>query len=276
MSAAEPVTFAVVGHNEAATLRRTLNQARAAAQPGDRVWFVDSASSDSSTTIASAAGVEIVSAPEGKGSAVQAALAHCRDGVLCFLDADIEDSEHNIAQRLRDAVQRDDFDLLIGEYQEPARRRVVTPALFRPLVAALFPAVAALGLANPLSGFRALRTGRGFGTIPAGYGVEAHLDVHVVETGGRIGRCPVGRYAGPLRGYANIPQIAGDVAAAVLDLAVDFDRLDAGARPAWDLWVGDVIDFVKTQPPVGADDSAFLDELARLAARPLPPARSTS
>ena len=264
-------TLAVVGHNEAATLPRALADALAAAQPGDAVWFVDSGCDDDSAAIAAAAGAEVVSAPAGKGRAVQVALERCASEYLVLVDADIEESEHNIPSRLRTAVAAAPVELLIGEYDEPARRRVVTPSLFRPLVAALFPDVAALRLRNPLSGFRAVRVGRPLGTIPPGYGVEAHVDVEVAVTGGRIGRCDLGRYRGPLRGYRNIPTIAADVVGALLDGAVAHERMAASARPAWDAWTADILALVADQPPVGADDGPFLTELARRVARPMPP-----
>src|SRR5262245_16389662 len=60
-------TFAVVGHNEAATLPTALEQALDAAEPDDHVWFVDSASDDGSADVARARGAAVVVAPLGKG-----------------------------------------------------------------------------------------------------------------------------------------------------------------------------------------------------------------
>lgn len=265
----ERFTFAVIGHDEGSTLRYVLDQALAATRPGDCVWFVDSASTDDSRSIAQAAGVEVLTAPLGKGRAVQTALDRCREGVLCLVDADIQYSEHNIPLRLREAMEHEDVDLLLGDYQQPTRRRVVTSAIFRPLAAALFPAVA--DLHRPLSGFRALRAGMNLAPVPAGYGVETHLDIQVHLMGGRIGVCNLGRYQGPLRDYVHSPAMSADVAAAILDLATEHGLLHPSARPAWNAWVDDVIALVRTQPPPGAADSAFLLRLTEVSARPLPP-----
>lgn len=270
----ERFTFAVIGHDEGSTLRHVLDQVEAAARLGDRVWFVDSASTDDSTSIAQATGVEVLAAPLGKGRAVQAALDRCHEGVLCLVDADIQHSERNIPMRLREAMEHDDVDLLLGDYEQPARRRVVTRAIYRPLVAELFPGLAALDLHRPLSGFRALRAGIGLAPVPAGYGVETHLNIQVHLMGGRIGTCELGLYEGPLRGYVHAPAMAADVAAAILDLATEHGRVDPEARPAWDAWVDDIIDLVRTQPPPGAVDHAFLARLTELATRPLPAARA--
>jgi hypothetical protein len=267
-----PVTFAVIGHDEAATLRTALEQAFAAAEPGDRVWFVDSASTDDSAALARSTGATVFDAPKGKGRAVVAALSACDSGALCLVDADIVRSEHNIARRLRDAISTSGADMVIGEYQEPDRRRMVTPSVFRPLTGALFPEVAALDLAAPLSGFRALRAGIDVGDAPAGYGIETHLDIELCTGGRRVGRCPLGVYEGPLRGYSNVPAIAADVAAAVLDLAERHGRLTRVARVEWDRWLEPVLDLLADPPPPGADDDSFVRALEAAAQRPLPTA----
>jgi D-inositol-3-phosphate glycosyltransferase len=269
------IAYAVVGHNEAGTLRTALGQVFDAARGDDEVWYVDSGSTDSSIEIAENAGARVLRAPLGKGRAVHAALGRCGGEFVCLVDADIIHSERNIAATLRDALEDEPADLLIGEYDEPERRRVVTPWIYRPLVSALFPEVASLQLRNPLSGFRVLRSGLDLPPIPPGYGVETHVDLVVVLDGGRVGRCRVGRFEGPLRDYANVPVIAADVAAAVLDLAVDRGRLGRAERRVWDAWVADVIDVVRDQPPAGADDAQFLADLAAVASRPLPPRRDT-
>jgi glycosyltransferase involved in cell wall biosynthesis len=60
----EHFTFAVVGHNEAATLRYSMAQALAAAAPGEEVWFVDSGSTDDSLDVAASRElVEAISQP---------------------------------------------------------------------------------------------------------------------------------------------------------------------------------------------------------------------
>jgi hypothetical protein len=100
--------------------------------------------------------------------------------------------------------------------------------------------------------------------------VETHVLLAVAVGGGRVGRIPVGRFRGPLRDYRNIPTIAAEVAAAVLDMAERRERIPPGERPAWDAWVSPVVDLVERQPPVGDDDTDFLEELAVAAGRPLP------
>ncbi|MEZ5141369.1 MAG: glycosyltransferase [Acidimicrobiales bacterium] len=266
-------TFAVVGHDEADSLAAVVDQARQAATADDEVVFVDSASTDGSGDVARALGIEVVDAPLGKGRAMAVALARARDRSdhICFLDADLIASETVIPVELRRAVEATGADQVVGHFEEPGRRRAVTPGIYQPLLGALFPDLAGRDVVVPLSGFRALRTDLELRPLPPGYGVETHLNLEVPLNGGRSISCPLGRFEGKLRGYTNIPAIGADVAEALLDTAVAHGRLSPASRPAWDAWVAPVLEHLRLQPSVGADDAAYVDHLLRLAARPLPP-----
>lgn len=272
-------TFAVVGRDEAATLPHALGRALDAAGARDRTWFVDSGSTDASASIAADLGVEVVPAPVGKGRAMQVALDRAArahpDGHVVFLDADYEWSERNIPAEVRAGVEATDADLLVGAYDEPARRRVVTPAIYRPFVGALVPE-ALEPIDVPLSGFRALRPHvAAAAPLPPGYGVETHLNLEAVLGGHRVASWRVGEFRGSLKGYANIDAILCGVADAVLDAAVRHGRLAAEARPAWTAWAAEIRAVIGRQPPPGAPDADFLAELAEAAARPLPAADPT-
>jgi glucosyl-3-phosphoglycerate synthase len=263
----EPCTFAVVGHDEAATLGGVVEQCRAAARPGDSVWFVDSASTDDSAAVATAAGAEVLRAPLGKGRAVAAAIGEHADGWLILVDADIEESAVSIPAALRDAAERSSADMILGQVDSPGKRRSITPHLYEPLVRALFPETPELD--RPLSGFRALRAGLALGDLPEGYGAEAHMNVQVAVAGGRIETVPLGVYRGPVRGYAHIGRAARDIAGALLDLGVAHGRITD--RPGWEAWTGRVLAAIDDQPGEGADDTAYFRALRAAAAAPLPP-----
>jgi glucosyl-3-phosphoglycerate synthase len=263
------ITYAVIGHNEAATLEPALSQPLRAARPGDRVWFVDSASTDGSAAVADRLGVEVIEAPLGKGRAVAVAAERCPTRWLCTLDADLLESEINLAAGLSDAVGRGGAEMVVGDLSY-SRRSSVTLALHGPLVGALFPEAVQPDLRHPLTGYRAWDVALEVGPLPPEYGVETHLNVAVPVAGGRVRVVDLGHYRGPLRGYANVPQVARDVASAVLDLAERHGRLAAGARPVWEAWVGEVLAVIDAQPPVEADATDYLERLRRVAARPLP------
>ena len=271
----ERFTFVVVGRDEEATLPVALGRALDAARPGDRVWFVDSGSTDGSAALADGLGVEVVPAPVGKGRAMQVAFDRARsaggaEGYLCFLDADYAWSERNIPAEVRDAAERTGADMVVGTYTEE-RRRVVMPGVYHPIVGALAPeALEHIDIA--LSGFRAVRPSVLRTPLPPGYGAETHLNLEATFGGAVVCSTPVGGFRGSLRGYTNISAILDDVAAAILDQAERYGRLDPVDRPRWERWIDEVRLVVADQPALGADDRAFLERLADVAARPLPAA----
>jgi len=272
---AEPrFTFAVVGHDEAETLGDALEAAFAAAHDGDEVCFVDSASTDDSRAVAARLGAEVVPAQLGKGRAVGAALARCRTSHVCLLDADVEASSVNLAARLRAAALETGADMVVGEAQVPDRRRSVTPAVYEPLVDALFPEASRPPRRRPLSGFRVLVAEHARGHLPPGYGVEAHLNVAWALDGRRTALVELGLMRGPVRGYANVPRIAREVAGTLLDLAVERGRVTESERAAWDDWAETVIEAIAAQPPPGEPDEAYLRRLRRARDRRLPRARA--
>lgn len=265
------ITFAVIGHNESPTLARALAQAAAAARDGDRVWFVDSASSDDSARVARDAGAEVISAPLGKGSAIAAALGRCETPWFAYLDGDQHASERNLAVELRAGIESDGADLVLGEFVIAGdSANLVTPALIAPLLGALFPeAVGSFG-ARPLTGFRALRTDLELGVLPPGFGVEMHINLTALLLGARIAVRQVGWFEHRFRSK---PGVALEISAAVLDAAQHSGRLAPARRPAWDAWCTAVSDVYATWRNDTARREAFEAQLSAVAARPLPPAR---
>jgi hypothetical protein len=269
-STAECFTFAVIGRDEARTLPAVLAEAQAAARPGDAVCFVDSASSDDSAAIARELGVAVVAAPPGKGRAITAALARCETRYLCCVDADLTEWTVSIPAALREATVTTGAEMVVAAFSD-GRRRVIMPALYWPLIDALLPEYGRQCDPTPLSGLRVIDTTVPIGPLPEGYGVETHLNLSFAAAGRHIAVTDIGAIRGPLRGYKNIPAMAGAVTQTILDFAVSIDRLDPQLRPLWDAWTNDVIDVISGQPAPGAPDEAFLAELAAATFRPLPP-----
>jgi len=261
--------FAVVGHDEADVLALQVTHALEAAQPGDVVVYVDSASSDDSAAVAGALGVEVLHAPLGKGRAMAAAMATATTDYLCFLDADARRVDVNIAAHLRAEACRTRATMVVAAFVEPGRRRAVTTAIYDPLADALFPEVRASRPTKPLSGFRAVRTDLPLGTLPPGYGIEAHLNIEVPLAGGTIAGCDVGTFEGKVRDYTNLSAIASDVAAALLDAGVAHSRLALDRRAEWEGWLEPMAALVARRAAHPTVEDA--DELAALAARPCPP-----
>ena len=270
-SSGECFTFAVIGRDEAATLAGVISEAQAAAHPGDHLYFVDSASVDDSAAIAHGLGIEVISAPRGKGNAIAAALENCQTRYLCCLDADLLRWTTNIPAALRSAMVETRADMVVAAFTD-GRRRVVMPAIYWPLVDALFSDYGRRCDPTPLSGLRVLDMAVAIGRLPGGYGVETHLNLSFAAAGRHIAITDVGDLRGPLRGYTNIAEMALAVATAVLDFAVTAGQLESELRPDWERWTDTVIGVIAGQPPPGAPDEDFLATLHSAVATPLPPA----
>jgi len=183
-------TFAILGHNEEELLGNALRQALAAAERGDRVLFVDSASTDGPAGVARSMGVEVLPAPLGKGCALSVALEACESEYLCLLDADITEAELNIAAALRRAASELHVDMVVGQFW--SRGVSVLPStigIYARMIEAFFPEVSDRYGTRPLSGFRVLRP-MSFPGLPGDFGVESHLNIEVALSGAR--RCRPG------------------------------------------------------------------------------------
>jgi glycosyltransferase involved in cell wall biosynthesis len=270
--AREPITFAILGHNEAELLANAVAQAREALEPGDALLFLDAASTDGSGELAASLGAEVVDVPLGKGRAVARAIALSETPYVCLLDADIEDSDANIPLTLARALSDEPADMLVGEYTWPGRRVFHSMrTVYAPLVEALFPdSVERVGQ-MPYSGFRLLRTDLDFGELPPGFGVETYLNVMSAVRDWRARPVDIGAYHGPVRRKATLGREVGTV---VLEVAERHGRLDPEARPAWDEWLDELATFLEEQPGANVRVEGYLERLDALSARPLPPARA--
>jgi glucosyl-3-phosphoglycerate synthase len=276
-------TFAVVGRDEAQRLPESLRQAREAAR-GDDVLFVDSGSSDGSAEVAAALGARVLGAPTGKGRAIARLLGEVTTDYVVLLDADIDGTTSNIATRLREAVERNEADLVVAEFEEPLLQvRDSSRYVWRPLVHALFPEAHERFGRTPLSGFRALRTSVELGPLPKGFGVETHINIAVTVAGGSVRVEDVGMYWGPVRSKPLLPR---EVGTAILDLAQVHGRLDRSSRAAWDEWLEGIVAIVVERAASAADgptpsenlaEPDYVSRLQAASSRPLPvvPASAT-
>jgi glucosyl-3-phosphoglycerate synthase len=263
------ITFAVVGHNEAATLRYMLDQAAAAVRPGDRLWFVDSASDDGSPELAARLGAEVLRAPLGKGRAMAAAVERCETSHICFLDADVLETTRNVPLTLREGLERSTADMVVAEFVWPAKGSLVlTTTIWRPLVGDLFPDALGTAPRFPLSGFRLLDVELARGPLPSEFGVETYLNLIGAIDGRTTATVDVGVFVGLIRPH---PSMFHEVAETILDLAEARGRLDPAARRSWDVWVDETVAVIsECRSGDGIMAERFAEELATLAARPRP------
>lgn len=261
-------TFVIPAYNEEQTVAVIVEQARAAARPGDRILVVDSASTDRTAQVAAHAGAEVLHGPRGKGAAMNTALAAVRSQWVCFLDADLVSSTHNVPAALRKAAQATTADHLVGdyEYDYPGTILSSTFTIYEPLTAALFPEVGHLG-ANSLTGYRAIRTSRIRHPLPPDFGVETYLNISLALARGTAGVCHLGTVTSRFR--HNGGTMAGQIGRTILDMAEQHNRLDPRDRPAWDRWLSEGIAALTPQT-ADSGRSATLARLFTAVRRPMP------
>lgn len=191
---------------------------------------------------------------------------------LCFLDGDMVEPDRNIPRVLRAAAAAasDDTIMVIGDFDEPPPQPVLgnTRAVYAPLVQALFPEASDRFGNHPPSGFRAIRAELAAG-MPKGFGVEAYLNLRAATSGRPWKVAHIGTYKQRFRYHGS--ETGREVAAAILDHAVDRGRLPAADRPAWEAWAENIVTEIATYHGDRNDRAAWLTRVTELAATPLPP-----
>jgi glucosyl-3-phosphoglycerate synthase len=271
MEAWSVFTFVISARNEEDNVATIVRQACAAAEPGDRVLVVDSASSDATAQRAMAAGAEVLSGPRGKGAAMAMAIADSTSPWLCFLDADLVSSDVNVPAMLRHAAVSGTADHILGDYEYADVSTILssTFTIYEPLVAEFFPEVGVLG-ANSLTGYRAIRRRYLGEALPTHFGVESHLNISIAVAGGTAAVCQLGVIASRFR-YK--PDMCREIAGSLLDLAVAHDRLHPADRPSWNSRVdGGAAAIAGVTATAGR--SAALARLFAAVRRPMPPRAS--
>ncbi|MPZ26916.1 MAG: glycosyltransferase [Micromonosporaceae bacterium] len=260
-------TFVIPAHNEQASIATIVGQAIAAAQPGDRVLVVDSASTDATAHHAAAAGAEVLPGPRGKGAAMAVAIANITTPWVCFLDADLISSQTNVPAALRQAAASGTADHILGDYEyaDPGTILASTFTIYQPLVAEFFPEVGHLG-ANSLSGYRAIRRRYLDRPLPAHFGVEAHLNISIAMAGGTAAV----RHLGVIGSrFKYKPDMCREIACSILDLATAHHRLHPDHRPSWQAWIDQGAAAI-SQITATSGRSTSLARLFAAARRPMP------
>ncbi|HLH47608.1 MAG TPA: glucosyl-3-phosphoglycerate synthase [Acidimicrobiales bacterium] len=174
----------------------------------DELLVVDDGSGDATAARAAAAGARVLSAAElvptgaspGKGQAMWAGLQASSGDIVAFCDADVREFDPAFVLGLVGPLLADDgLGFVKGFYDRPVEGRDgrggrVTELTARPLIAALFPHLAALR--QPLAGECAGRR-EVLEAVPfvGGYGVDLGLVIDVAARLGtaRIAQCDLGR-----------------------------------------------------------------------------------
>lgn len=127
----QPVSIVVPAYNAESTLTECLNALRTAMLPPDELIIFDDGSTDSTRSIAEAAGARIVrnqGKPKGPAHGRNTAAAHATRPYLMFVDADVI-IHRDAIDRLADEVQRTGAVAAFGSYDDHPRSKRL-PALY--------------------------------------------------------------------------------------------------------------------------------------------------
>ena len=127
----QPVSIVVPAYNAESTLTECLNALRTAMLPADELIIFDDGSTDSTRSIAEAAGARIVrnqGKPKGPAHGRNTAAAHATRPYLMFVDADVI-IHRDAIDRLADEVQRTGAVAAFGSYDDHPRSKRL-PALY--------------------------------------------------------------------------------------------------------------------------------------------------
>jgi glucosyl-3-phosphoglycerate synthase len=203
----------------------------------DQLIVIDDGSTDATAAVARAAGAEVFSAgaitpgfdgfdgatASGKGQAMWKAVHVASGDLIAFCDADVRDfAAHFVTGLVGPLLLRDDVVFVKGCYARPLDGRPgeggrVTELVARPLIAALYPHLAAF--AQPLAGECSARR-EVFEQVPFvdGYGVDLGLVIDVASRVGlgAVAQCDLGE-----RVHRNRPlSELGPQALAILQVAL--------------------------------------------------------
>lgn len=185
------ISVLIPAYNEAERIGATITAVRSFLRDGE-IIVVDDGSSDQTAQIADANGATCVfrQSNQGKGAALQAALALSQGDIVLLLDADLGDTARE-AELLLLPVKNGGADMTIATFPViPGKGGgmgfVVKLARWgiRQLTGRI--------MAAPLSGQRAIRrdTLLETGGFAAGWGVEIALTVEILRNGGRVVEIP--------------------------------------------------------------------------------------
>ena len=199
---APTVSVVIPAHNEQPTIADVV-RACVDNTPGLlEVIVVDDGSSDNTSSVARAAGADVLRLENnrGKGFALQRGIDRARGEILLFIDADGQDDPAEIPLLL--SAFRPGIDLVLGSrFMGHFRPGAITRMnyLGTRFITGAVNTLFGIHVTDPLAGFRAVRKNV-FESIrleAKGYDIEVDVLLRVVRNGGGVAEVPASRSARP-------------------------------------------------------------------------------
>jgi len=210
------VSVIIPALNEEASVAKVVAIAKKSARVNE-VIVVDDHSFDNTVAVAKKAGASVMTSTKlGKGASMLDGLTVATNDILVYIDADIENYEHNLIDLLVGPILEENCDFVKSTFERQAGR--VTELVAKPLLSLLFPH--ALDFSQPLSGMIAGK--RGFlerVDFENDYGVDIGILLDMIELGAKIKEVNIGAIENKMKQWQLLGPMAREVSRAILKRA---------------------------------------------------------
>lgn len=210
------VSVIIPALNEEASVAKVVAIAKKSARVNE-VIVVDDHSFDNTVAVARKAGASVITSTKlGKGASMQDGLTVATNDILVYIDADIENYEHNLIDLLVGPIVQEGFDFVKSAFERQAGR--VTELVAKPLLSLLFPK--ALDYSQPLSGMIAAK--RSFlerVDFESDYGVDIGILLDMMDLGAKIKEVNIGAIENKMKQWQLLGPMAREVSRAILKRA---------------------------------------------------------
>ncbi|OGP89643.1 MAG: glycosyl transferase family 2 [Deltaproteobacteria bacterium RBG_19FT_COMBO_43_11] len=183
----------------------------------NEVIVIDDHSFDNTVAFAKKAGASVIMSTKlGKGASMLDGLLVANNDILAYIDADIENYEHNLIDMLVKPIIEEGYDFVKSTFKRQAGR--VTELAAKPLLSLLFPQ--ALEFSQPLSGMIAGK--RSFlekVDFENDYGVDIGILLDMIKLGAKIKEVNIGAIENKMKQWQQLAPMAREVSKAILKRA---------------------------------------------------------
>ena len=210
------VSVIIPALNEESSIAKVIGIAKKCKHVNE-VIVVDDHSFDNTVDFAKKAGASVIMSTKlGKGASMLDGLLVSTNDVVAYIDADIENYEHNLIDMLVKPIFEEGYDFVKSTFKRQAGR--VTELAAKPLLSLLFPQ--ALDFSQPLSGMIAGR--RSYlekVDFENDYGVDVGILLDMIKMKAKIKEVDIGAIENKTKQWQQLAPMAREVSKAILKRA---------------------------------------------------------
>jgi glycosyltransferase involved in cell wall biosynthesis len=259
------VTVLIPAHNESATIRDVVNDARrslALLDVDGETIVSASACTDDTAEIAAEAGAVVIEAAAGKGAALREGLARATGDIVCIVDGDVQYlGDPPLVALLTQPIRQGLADACISDlYWRPIYPQLWLYGFFAPVAGRLFPELLPKCGSTPWSGQRAALRHLWPTELPDGFTVDLALLLHWNEHALRLRPVLADDWVNPQRPK---PELMREELELLLNEATSTGRLNASAADRVRGWYSTVHRLMAEYEPDVHDPAKFERQILR-------------